>query len=116
MRRSILAVLAVLLAAFSASAQSAQHSRTSLAICPETDCVTDEITAVRIAEAVLIPIYGEKHIVGERPFTARLDGARWIVTGTLPRPKRRGDIVVGGTAMVELDKRDGRIVAVYHMK
>ncbi len=76
----------------------------------------DEKTAVRIAEAVLIPIYGEGHIKGERPFTARLEGSRWIVKGTLPKSPNPHELVVGGTAMAEIGKVDGRIIAVYHLK
>ena len=94
----------------------ADDTRAVTAICPEADCVPDERTAVLIGEAVLIPVYGEKHIKAERPFKARLEGERWIVSGSLPKPLRKGDIVVGGTAMVEINKKDGQILAVYHMK
>jgi hypothetical protein len=78
--------------------------------------VPDEKTAVRIGEAVLIPIYGQKHINSEKPFTARLEGNRWIVKGTLPQSKNANEVVVGGTAMAEIDKTDGRISAIYHLK
>jgi hypothetical protein len=85
-------------------------------VCPEHGFVPDEKTAVRIAEAVLIPIYGEGHVKGEKPFTARLEGNRWIVNGTLPKPKYPHEIVMGGTAMAEIDKVGGRIIAIYHGK
>jgi hypothetical protein len=84
--------------------------------CPQAGFVPDEKTAVRIAEAVLMPIYGEGHIKSERPFTARLEGNRWIVKGTLPKPRNANEIIVGGTAMAEIDKMDGRIIAIYHLK
>jgi hypothetical protein len=85
-------------------------------VCPERGFVPDETTAIRVAEAVLIPIYGEGHIKSERPFTARLEGSRWIVRGTLPKPKAPNEIVMGGTAMAEIDKVDGRVIAIYHLK
>jgi hypothetical protein len=85
-------------------------------VCPQAVCVPDEKTAIRIAEAVLMPIYGEGHIKSERPFTARLEGNRWIVAGSLPKPRKANEMIVGGTAMAEIDKADGRIVAIYHLK
>ena len=87
----------------------------AVGVCPVQACVPDEKTAVRIAEAVLIPVYGEKHIKSERPFTARLEGDRWVVQGSLPKAKP-GELIVGGTAMAEINKQDGRILAVYHLK
>jgi hypothetical protein len=78
--------------------------------------VPDERTAVRIGEAVLKPIYGEEHINSEKRLTARLEGNHWIVKGSLPKPRDPNEIVVGGTAMAEIDKTDGRIIAVYHLK
>ncbi len=75
---------------------------------PEKGFVPDSQTAIRIAEAVWIPIYGEKLISKEKPFNAVLRGDTWIVSGTLP-PQ-----VDGGTAIAEISKRDGRIVRVIH--
>ena len=36
-------------------------------------------TAVKIGEAVLIPVYGEKKISDERPFKATRQGDVWMV-------------------------------------
>ena len=85
-------------------------------VCPRGGFVPDQQTAVLIAETVLTPIYGRKHIESERPFTARLHGNRWIVKGTLSKARSADQIVVGGTAVAEIDKADGRIIAVYHLK
>jgi hypothetical protein len=41
--------------------------------------VPDAATAVKIAEAVLVLVYGEQKIVSERPFTATLKGNFWTV-------------------------------------
>ena len=70
--------------------------------------VPDAGTAIKVAEAILIPIYGEDQIAKERPFVARLYGGTWIVTGTLP-PN-----FLGGTAVVKLKKLDGRVVFINH--
>lgn len=75
---------------------------------PKNGFVPDQVTAVRIAEAILIPIYGEGQIKSERPFKATLRNGVWTVTGTLP-PQ-----FTGGTAMVRLAKADGRVFFVIH--
>jgi len=77
---------------------------------PAKGFVPDETTAVRIAEAVLIPIYGEGQIRSERPFKARLRGEIWLVSGTVPAG------FVGGAAVVKIAKSDGRIVFVTHQE
>jgi hypothetical protein len=85
----------------------------------ERDYVPDEKTAVAIAEAVLIPIYGRKHIESERPFKAKLKDGIWYVNGTLHCGKSKqpvDEICVGGAAAVQLAKRDGRIIEMVHYK
>jgi hypothetical protein len=73
-------------------------------------CVPDEATAVRDAEAALIPIYGRKHIESEWPFTAKLTGNVWKVSGYLP-PN-----MDGGVAEIWIDKRNGLILRYIHGK
>lgn len=82
---------------------------------PPNGFVPDSMTAVRIAEAVLAPIYPVKVLNAERPFKARLSGDTWTVEGTLPRGAR-GFVSVGGVAVVEISKTDGRILRVSHGK
>lgn|SRR6266568_4539693 len=72
--------------------------------------VPDEATAIRVAEKVLIPIYGKKQIESERPFTAKLVGNVWEVWGYLP------PTMDGGVAEVRIDKRNGRILKISHGK
>jgi hypothetical protein len=65
----------------------------------------DPITAVKIAEAVLIPVYGKEKIESERPFKAVLENGVWAVNGTLHCPDGKGSVTtmcVGGTAEVKL--------------
>jgi uncharacterized membrane protein YpjA len=75
---------------------------------PAQGFVPDSATAVRIAVAVWIPIYGEAQIMSEQPFVATLKSNVWTVTGTLPQGAR------GGTAVARIAKRDGRILFVVH--
>lgn len=73
------------------------------------DLIPDELTAVKIAEAVWLPIYGQK-IYNQKPFKARLkDSGTWIVEGTLHKAK-------GGVAYIEIQKKDCKVLKVYHEK
>lgn len=75
---------------------------------PKEGYVPDEKTAIRIAVAVWIPIYGEKKIEGEKPYHAKLDKGIWTVEGSLPKGW------LGGVAVAEIAKDDGRILRVSH--
>ena len=75
---------------------------------PPNGFVPDSATAVRIAVAVWIPIYGASQIRSEQPYVARLKDNVWTVTGTLPRG------MVGGTAEARISESDGRILFVFH--
>jgi hypothetical protein len=86
---------------------------------PKQGFVPDSATAVRIAEAVLIPVYGKEQIESERPFKAVLENGVWTVDGTLHCPDGKGGTTtrcVGGAAEVKLSKADGRILAMIHYK
>ena len=76
---------------------------------PPNGFVPDSGTAVRIAVAVWIPIYGASQIRSEQPYVATLKDGVWTVTGTLPRQYNRG-----GVAMARISKSDGRILFVLH--
>ena len=76
---------------------------------PPKGFVPDSATAVRIAVAVWIPIYGDSLIRSEQPYVASLKNGVWTVTGTLPRQYNQG-----GVAIAKIAKRDGRILFVTH--
>jgi hypothetical protein len=78
---------------------------------PSNGFVPDAATAIAIARAVLIPIYGAKVIQAEE-LTAEQRGDIWVVVGTLQCPK--GDSCQGGTAELQLSAKDGRILHVTH--
>lgn len=86
---------------------------------PREGYVPNSVTALRIAEAVLTPIYGEKQINSEKPFIAKLKDGVWTVQGTLHCPDGTGGITThcdGGTAEVRISKTDGRILFMMHYK
>lgn len=96
------AVAAVVLVASTARSSSGDFV-------PKNGFVPDATTASRIAEAVWIPIYGEKVISSEKPFKVTLRGDVWTVTGKDLPPGWNG-----GVAEADISKRDGRILRVIH--
>lgn len=81
-------------------------SRPSL---PISGVVPDEQTAVKVAEAIFQPVFGSAEVEKWRPYHAQLDKSGiWTVYGTLPTGFR------GGTPMLKINKRDGRVLEVWH--
>ena len=76
---------------------------------PANGYVPDELTAVKIAEAILTPIYGDI-VLNRRPFTAVLKEDIWNVEGSLPPG------AVGGIPEIEISKDSGAILRVTHSK
>src|SRR5438045_3496238 len=84
---------------------------------PKEGFVPNSEAALKIADAVLIPVYGKNKIESERPFTATLKDGVWTVEGTLRCPDGKGGFTTscrGGVAMVKISKADGRIVEMIH--
>jgi hypothetical protein len=81
---------------------------------PKDGYVPDTLTAIKIAEAVLVPIYGEKIINEEKPLKAVLKDGVWTVEGTLHCPE--GQRCLGGVAIIEISKDDGKVLRVSHGK
>lgn len=77
---------------------------------PMNGYVPDEETAIRIAIAVWVPIYGEKKIEKEKPYNAILKDGVWYVLGSLPKGYR------GGVAEAEIIKESGKIIRISHGK
>jgi len=102
MTRTLTAVALVSLA-FSLPAQ--EHN-----VRPPQGLVPDAKTAIAIAVAVWTPIYGEKKIAAEKPYTAKLTDGKWTVTGSLPKDW------VGGVAIAVISKSDGQVLRVSHGK
>ncbi len=78
---------------------------------PAAGYVPNEETAIKIAVAVWIPIYGKGQIEKEKPYKAVLRDGIWYVSGSLP-----AGFVKGGVAEAEIAKDDGRILRISHGK
>jgi hypothetical protein len=76
---------------------------------PAAGVVPDEQTAVKIAEAIFPPVFGAAEVGKWQPYHAQLDkDGVWTVYGTLPSGFH------GGTPMLKISKRDGRVLEVWH--
>lgn len=72
--------------------------------------VPDKKTAIKIAEAIWLPLYG-KSIYTSKPFIAKLEkGNIWKVEGTLP------ENTLGGVPVIRFRKSDCKIISVSHGK
>jgi hypothetical protein len=71
--------------------------------------VSDQKTAIAIAEAVLFPIYGEKNIRQQRPYVVKHARGKWIIEGA-PLPPG----FAGGVFHIEIGQRDARILELWH--
>ena len=71
------------------------------------DAVPDEETALKIAEAVLVSVYGED-VLSSKPFNVTFDESNqvWIIKGSLPE----GD--EGDVPEIVIKKRDGTILKI----
>ena len=77
---------------------------------PKNGFIPNEETAVKIAEAVWLQIYGEK-IYNYKPYKVQLNNdSIWSVEGVFQEPS------VGGVPYVEIQKSDGKILIVAHGK
>jgi len=83
--------------------------------------VPDEATAVKIAEAALIQVYGKEQIESERPFHATLSSGVWRVAGTVNCPGSNGQrftgtVCAGGVASARISEAKGRVLSMEHTK
>jgi hypothetical protein len=88
MRASTLAAIGFMTISLTAAAQESYK--------PPSGFVPDAATAIGIAAAVWVPIYGKKQIDSEKPYIATLKGDVWTVVGTFHCPVDRH--CVGGVA------------------
>ena len=94
------------------------------------DYVPDEVTAIKIAEAVWLPIYGKEILEKQKPFKAVLvQDSIWCVSGfgkhssndNIVEYDKQGNIThlevyMGGGIYAYINKKDGRIIDVYGTK
>jgi hypothetical protein len=101
------ALLAMVLVAVSAGAQVKDPWKQPHGLVP------DKETAIKIAEAVLFPIYGESQIKSERPYDVTLANGFWRVKGSLPTPPP-GEVMFGGTFYITISQWDARVIEIGH--
>ena len=78
------------------------------------DYVPNEETAKKIAEAIWLPIYGEE-VLKQKPYRAELVNDIWIVKGSLYIPPYENPKYFrGGTAYIEIQKKDCKVLRVTH--
>jgi hypothetical protein len=89
---------------------------------PQRDGVLDSATAVSIARAAAIKVYGKRQIEYEEPLTASVKHGVWSVYGTLCCPDRNGkrvckiDRCAGGVVEIRIRQSDGQILSMTHGK
>lgn len=109
MKRAHLIIISILVLMLSSSFQKNENMEKEGGYIPKVGMVPNAETAIKIAEAILVPIYGER-VLDNRPFVAKLEDGVWYVEGTLPIE------CVGGVPYVELQKSDCKILSVIHTK
>jgi hypothetical protein len=104
--KKLLPILMVTIATFSVIAMNVKTSKkTSI----KDDYVPNKETAIKIAEAIWLPIYGNG-IYNCKPFVAELrNDSIWVVQGTLKTGK-------GGVPYIEIQKADCKVLKVTHGK
>jgi len=106
LKRALPVLLLIILVAFSVVAMNLQKSKKTPM---KKGYVPDKETAIKIAEAIWLPIYGEG-IYNCKPFVAELrNDSIWVVQGTLTTGK-------GGVPYIEIQKTDCKILKVIHGK
>jgi NTF2 fold immunity protein/Carboxypeptidase regulatory-like domain len=81
--------------------------------------VPDAATAVAIARPAATKVFGKRQIDSEEPLNASLNDGVWSVYGTLCCVDRDGKPTcdgrcVGGTVLVKIRQRDGKILSITH--
>ncbi|HWP31982.1 MAG TPA: NTF2 fold immunity protein [Fimbriimonadales bacterium] len=76
-------------------------------VIPKDGFVPNAETAIRIAEAVWIPIYGKDEIEKQKPFRTTMKDKVWTVTGTLSDKNNSGNVLIA-----KISKVNGKIILV----
>ncbi len=69
----------------------------------------DRNSTIKIAEIILCHIYGEK-VLNQRPWNVKEKDESFIIEGRLP------ENMAGGTAIIEISKKNGRVLNYSHSK
>lgn len=71
--------------------------------------------AVKIAECVLLEIYGKESIEKEKPFSVNLVNGIWVIEGHIPNGNDSA-LTFCGQSYVEIRKSNGEIIKLLHTK
>ena len=72
--------------------------------------IRNERTAVSAVEPILYRIYGENNIINEKPYEVYQINGYWVMMGTLPKQ------MLGGTFLIIVSAKDGRVIKLTHGK
>lgn len=88
----------------------AKNTAQGINFVPANGFVPNEKTAIKVAEAIWVPIYGTQ-VLNKKPYEAELKGDTvWVIQGTLPETD------LGGVPYIEIRKSDCKILKVSHGK
>jgi len=88
-------------------AQAAQVEAQLPNLRPQAGYVPDAVTASKIADAVLVSMFGEEYVKEERPFSIVLKDGVWVIRG-----KTSDDPHPGGSVEIQIDKGTACVVSV----
>ena len=72
------------------------------------EIITNEKTAISIAEPLLFSVYGKENIIKQRPYKIGKVQNYWVVSGSLPKPQ------IGGVFEIIIDSKNGEIIRLTH--
>jgi hypothetical protein len=107
---SVVIILIILLKQISAADDPGFKKTSDPGVVPVEGYVPNAKTAIKIAEAVVEPVYGLQVIRNEQPFKARLVGGEWFVKGSGPTNVDWK----GGVVEVHISKTNGCITFLLH--
>jgi hypothetical protein len=108
--RLALAVIIALACQEANSAQPIEETVDSHNYVPKEGIVPNTKVASKIAEAILMEVYGEQQIRKQMPFIVTLSGGIWTVKGQL----HGKPYVKGGVAVIEISRIDGKVLRLSH--
>ncbi len=112
MKNNILMVFLIIILVVIPQIVSSQEDDDENYYRPDEGFVPDKETAIKIAEVIWLPIYGD-NIYENQPFNAVLSADKkiWTVKGTFDNK-----YILGGVPYAKIRKKDGKIIGVYHTK
>jgi hypothetical protein len=90
---------------------TSEDYKETTAYIPDDGYVPNAEIAYKIAEIVLLQIYGIERINNQKPFSINLFRGVWVIEGNLNCIG-----CDGGVAYIEIQKSDGKILKVIHTK